>query len=572
MSGERREALSALAWGALPLLLAWQPWAVRALPVLALWRGPLGALWLALALGVASSTRLATWTSRGWRPGAWTLFALTATAYLSVGLRYVGRLQPSGDEPHYLIMAQSLWHERDLDLRDNLERGDYREYTPGPLAPHWGAPRPDGRPFPAHSVGLPLALAPVYALGGRRLCVVLIALAAAALALQARALAEGAAADPRAALFAWAATAGPPLAFYSFHVYTEVPSGLALAHSLRLLLSTPAPAGALAAALLAVALPWLHLKMIPAAAALGIVALTTLRGRARTAFLAVAGLAALAFLGYYGAVYGRPTPLALYGGLPAGQAGSPGVAAAGLLLDRSFGLLPHAPVFLLALAGIAPLARRVRSFWPHALLVVAVAAPVLAWRMWWGGQCPPARFLVPLLPFLGLAVAWRLSGPATGLVRWRWGLLGAGVLLALFMAFRPADLMLLNRGDRPTRVWNALSAEVPLARYIPSLVRADDAELRVAVLWLAALTLLLGLDVWSRSRASVDLWFRGLALPLLLALALGAGVDGWARRAEAASPLPGARSRPVSGQVSHRERRPEPCRAASPSEHASRGS
>lgn len=532
MSGRRREVLSALALGALPLLLAWQPWAARALPVLGLWRGPLGALWLGLALCVASSRRLAEWTSKGWQPGARTLFALTAAAYLTVGMRYAANLQASGDEPHYLLMAQSLWREHDLDLRDNLQRGDYLEYTPGPLVPHWGAPRPDGRPFPAHSVGLPAALAPVYALGGRGLCVVLIALAAAALALQARALAERETADPRAALFSWAATAGPPLAFYSFHVYTEVPSGLALALSLRLLLFGRTLGGALAAALLASALPWLHLKMIPAAAALGVVALVELRGRARVAFVAVAGLAAAAFLGYYGAIYGSPTPLALYGGVPAGERGSPGVAAAGLLLDRSFGLLPHAPIFLLALAGVPLLARRARSFWPHGLLVLAIVAPVLAWRMWWGGQCPPARFLVPLLPFLGLAAACRLSGPAVGLARWRWGLLGTGVLLALFMASRPADLMLLNRGDRPTRVWVALSGDIPLTRYLPSLVRAEASELRVAVLWMAALALLLGLDGLARSRASVDRCFRGLELPLALALVLGAAVDGWARGRE----------------------------------------
>jgi hypothetical protein len=558
MSGERRDALRALALGALPLLLAWQPWAVRALPVLGLWRGPVGALWLLLALGVASSPWLARWTAGGWWPGTRVLFALTAGAYLTVGLRYAASLQASGDEPHYLLMAQSLWREGDLDLRDNLERGDYREYTPGPLVPHWGAPRPDGRPFPAHSVGLPLALAPVYALGGRRLCVVLIALAAAALALQARALAVAGTADPRAAFFAWAATAGPPLAFYSFHVYTEVPSGLALALALRLLLFERTVAGALAAALLAGVLPWLHLKMIPAAAALGVVALVELRGRARAAFVAVTGLAAAGFFIYYGAIYGRPTPLALYGGLPSGQAGSPGIAAAGLLLDRSFGLLPHAPVFLLALAGVPLLARRPRGVWPQALLAAAILAPVMAWRMWWGGQCPPARFLVPLLPLLGLAVASRLSGEALGLARWRWGLLATGLLLALFMASRPADLLLLNRGDRPTRVWSALAGDASLARYLPSVVRADAAELRVAALWLTALAFVLGLDSFARSRKDFDRCFRGLELPLLLALALGAGVDGWARPPQPAGTQAASRGGLSSPRGAGAEGAPDP--------------
>jgi hypothetical protein len=383
--------------------------------------------------------------------------------------------------------------------------------------------------------------------------VALIALAAAALALQARVLAERVTGDPRAALFAWSATAGPPLAFYSFHVYTEVPSGLALVLSLRLLLAAPTVRGALAAALLASALPWLHVKMIPSAAALGVVALFRLRGRALAAFAVAAGLAAGGFLAYYAAVYGRPTPLALYGGLPAGESGSPVVAAAGLVLDRSFGLLPHAPVFLLALAGLPLLARRARALWPYGLVALAVAAPVLPWRMWWGGQCPPARFLVPLLPLLGLALAARLAASAVGLARWRGPLLVGGVLLGLFMTARPERLMLLNRGDRPTRVWGALSGDVPLGRYLPSLVSADAQELRVAALWLAALLCLVVLDASARSNERFERCFRGLELPLFLALALGAGVDSWARRTGGA-PLPAADQAASSGPSSCVER------------------
>jgi hypothetical protein len=380
---------------------------------------------------------------------------------------------------------------------------------------------------------LPLLLAPVYALGGRTACVALMALAAAALAFETFRLCERATGDRRAALWGWAAVAGPPLVFYSFHVYTEVPSGLALTIALRLLSSAPNPGAAALAALLAAALPWLHLKMIPAAAALGCVALVELRGRSLAAFLATASLAAAAFLGYYHWIYGVPSPLAVFGGhLPAGESGSPPVAALGLLLDRSFGLLPHAPLYLLSLAALPRLVRQARALWRHALLALAVLAPVLAWRMWWGGQCPPGRFLVPLLPMLGLAVAVRVKASASGLARWRWPLAAGGGVLASFMMARPADLLLLNRADRPTRVWLALSGDVPVSRYLPSLVRADAEELRVALVWVVALGALLTLDWLARSRERCARWFRGLGLPVILALALGAAVDGWARRTD----------------------------------------
>ena len=74
-----------------------------------------------------------------------------------VGLSYTLRLRVSGDEPHYLLMAQSLWREHDLDLRDNHAREDWREYTPGPIVPHYGAPArgrpalPGAQPGPARS-------------------------------------------------------------------------------------------------------------------------------------------------------------------------------------------------------------------------------------------------------------------------------------------------------------------------------------------------------------------------------------------------------------------------------------
>src|SRR5438045_1039349 len=85
----------------------------------------------------------------------------------------------AGGPPPGVRMARCLWREQDLALQDTLAREDWREYTPGPITPHYAAPRADGRPFPAHSPGLPLLLAPLYALGGRPLCVAVLTLMAA---------------------------------------------------------------------------------------------------------------------------------------------------------------------------------------------------------------------------------------------------------------------------------------------------------------------------------------------------------------------------------------------------------
>jgi hypothetical protein len=530
----------ALVWCGSLVLLSRSPGALVVVPGLSVLRGPLGLVLLGLGLAVA----LAPLGGGGFSPPSpRRLFGLSTLAFLSVGLFYTSRVQPSGDEPHYLIMAQSLWRERDLDLRDNFARGDYREFIPGTrnLEPHYGAPRADGRPFPTHSPGLPLLLAPAYALGGRAGCVIAFAFMASALGLVVRSLALLETGDPRAAFWAWAAAVGPPLAFYSFHLYTEVPSALALGFALVLLLGSPTAFRAFLAALLASALPWFHVKMIPAAAVLGLLALVRLRGRPRGVFAAAAGVMAVAYMGYYYSVFHHPTPLAIYGGVPRDMSGSPWRALPGIFLDRSFGLFPYAPVFLVAFAGFPFLKGRAQVF-----VGLAVLGPLLFWRMWWGGQCPPGRFLVPLLPLLGTALAARAAAGPKGLVRWRAGLIGLGLALFLFMVWRPEERLLLNHSDRPTRVWSALSE--PLGRYLPSLVSGDPSELKVALVWVVALSVLLILDWRARRTEAVDRLFRGVGLPLVLLLLAGEAVDYWARPEEAER-APGVSSRGGAARV-----------------------
>ena len=279
---------------------------------------------------------------------------------------------------------------------------------------------------------------------------------------------------------AWLAAAGPPLFFYSFHLYTEAPSALAGGRRRWLLLLGAAgrsrePRWRRCAPS---ALPWLHVKMIPAAAALGLVALARLRGRALAAFLATAGAAAAAFGCTTPSVFGVRLAARALRGRSGRRAGLLLARAAGLLLDRSFGLLPIAPVFLLALAGLPGVLRR-REAWPHALVGLAVLAPLVSWRMWWGGQCPPARFLVPMLPFLAVALALRLArSPRRASRAGGPGLLLTGAVLSAVAVADPAARLLLNRGNRPTRLWAALSDGVPIGDYLPTLTHASERDAR----------------------------------------------------------------------------------------------
>lgn len=510
------------------------PALTAALPVLGLWRGPLG---LALLAAAALVTAARAWPRPLPRPSPAWRFALPAALYATCGLHYVAGIQATGDEVEYLLLAQSLWAEHDLDVQDNFARGQHLEYTAGLDAAPFGTYRQDGRPISTHSPGLPLLLAPIYALGGRRACVLAMALVAAWLVTQVYALAQRLTGDPEAALLAWLAASGPPVFFYSFHLYTEVPCAALLLFALRVLLlgAAATPARAVLAGLAVMALPWLHVKMIPAAAVLGLLGLAQLRGRARWAFAGAAGALLAAYCWHYWRIFGDPTPLALYGSrVPKKiKRADPSEALPGLLFDSSFGLLPNAPVFLLAGAGLLALRRR----WNPTLaaltaVALAVLLPLVVWQTWWAGHCPPARFLVPLVPWLALLAALRVANAPTGLALWRWPLAVGGLLLALFMALHPHEHLMLNDRANPTRVWEALAGTgVSLGRYLPLLVSGDAAAGHVAALWIAVVVLLIVADRWAQKvpLGRIARAFRGPGLALGLLAALGTIVERWLR-------------------------------------------
>ncbi len=548
-----------MAWAGAALVLAHVPWVVSALPPLGVLRGTLG--WA--VLGAACLTVVARRAELGARLAAAPprlLFACSSALFAACGLHYTGGIQATGDEVEYLMLTQSLWREHDLDLADNFARGDHLEYTPELGAMPFGTFRRDGRPVSTHSPGLPSLLAPVYAFGGRAACVLVLALCASWLALETRALALRVTGDAHAAALAWLTCVGPPTFFYSFHVYTEVPTALLVVLALRWLLAPQDALRAAAAALAVGALAFLHVKLLAAAALLGLLGVLRLRGRARAAFLGVGLVAAGAFAWHSVRLFGDPTPLGLYGSrVPKKiKRADPTEALPGLLLDSSSGLLPNAPVFVVALAGLGAW-RRLRAGdrpasiagsatseatpWERfgALSAVSLGAlvPLIVWQTWWAGHCPPARFMVPLVPWLATLVALRVSDSPAGLARWTPALALTGLALAGFMSWQPGQHLMLNNASEPTHVWEALAGSpepgvqpgltTSLGRYLPRLASGERADARIALLWTAALALLLVLDRLARRYARVERWFHGPRLAALLLLGVAMAAEHWAR-------------------------------------------
>lgn len=344
------------------------------------------------------------------------LIALASTALMAWR---VDPMIPGGDEPHYLIITQSLMQDGDLRIENNHAQRDYAQYAAGELEPQYLVRGRDGEIYPIHAPGLPALVIPAFALGGYAGVVAFLLIVmslASALVWRLAWLATG---DMGAAWFGWAAVAAScTWAFQSFLVFPDALGAAAVACGLWLVLRLDRrgapPLFAVGATGLALALlPWLHTRFAVLAAGLGLmIVLRLLPLGARTAvFLAAPVVAAAAWFGFFQAIYGTPSPLAPWGGAGDSQAGWIPGGLAGLLFDQQFGLLPYAPVLAAGFIGLAFSAagwRRATRVQLAVLVVAAYIAASASYAMWWAGLSVPARLLTVLLPVLapGAAAVW----------------------------------------------------------------------------------------------------------------------------------------------------------------------
>ena len=84
----------------------------------------------------------------------------------TIGLPSFGESDYGGDEPHYLLAAESIVEDGDVDVRDEYAERAFEEFYPYDLDRH-GRPV-EGRLNEPHGVGFPLLIAPAYALGGAK--------------------------------------------------------------------------------------------------------------------------------------------------------------------------------------------------------------------------------------------------------------------------------------------------------------------------------------------------------------------------------------------------------------------
>lgn len=419
---------------------------------------------------------MSTSTARNWLLP----FVICLAAGSALALHWLPLQPPVGDEPHYLLMADSLLRDADLDLANQYRR----------LAPeldlhaqdYWG----DGRLYPMHQPGVAALVAPGYALAGRDGAAAAITLAWSGMgALLLNWLRRHL--SPRAAWLAWAGVMFTmPVFLFAVQIYSDLIGAALMLLTLYLIETrglSPAPetARALAMGLALGALPWFEEKFALPGLFLAAFALWSggLRGRALLAFLLPPLLSGAAF---------AAAQLSMYGGLvEPWRVQTPGLwrwdlaprQAAALWLDQEFGLLPYSPFYALALPGLALMLRR-RERRAPALRTLAVCAlvfiPAAAWFDWHGGYSVSAREMLGALPLLALPLGALLDAPR-GWLRWAlWG--GYGVLAAwgvfvMLFGLQYPSFRLYNTADGYGNLWQALSPYVgrDMAALLPTFLR-----------------------------------------------------------------------------------------------------
>jgi hypothetical protein len=368
------------------------------------------------------------------------LFAAYAA---TVGLPAFGTSQFGGDEPHYLLTAESIVSDGDIDVRNQYATKAYRDWYPYVLERRGRLT--NGQANEPQGAGFALVIAPAYALGGPLAVQLLLAAIAALAFVLAAQLARRIVPEPWATWAALACGLSPPALVSATTVSPELTAGALIAAAALLALQVrenPRIRWVAGAALALGALPWLALQFAVAGLVVGLAMFRWLRRRAR-GFALLVEVEVLLFSGVMfvtinDQLFGGFTPAAA--AVPGDRLGDLGATdfldrmprLVALWLDRTYGALRWAPVLALAFYALWLLWRSRRDHIARALperaevevaallcalvcgaqvLVAAFVAPTMF------GFFFPGRYLLAALPMAVPLVAWGMrNAPRAGVV------------------------------------------------------------------------------------------------------------------------------------------------------------
>ncbi len=506
----------------LPLIasLAWTT--VVSWPSIVAWAGPSAILPFALlAVGIVVSMctarRDAAWlrlltqhVDSRWSP----CIAGTATALWLIALLTAATSLPvTGDEPHYLLVTQSLLADGDFDLTNNYDAESYRSFYAGPLQRHVTLGYL-AQQYSFHGPALSILLIPGLSLGGvigARLLIILLTAAGAGFFWSAARRLTG---SGPAAWAGWVAmVSAAPFALHGILLY---PDGIAAAVTsfatwvlVAIVLGrAPRDLAVVGSGLVLATLPWFHIRLSLSAGVFGLAMVWALGQRRRDLilpFLAAPIISFVLWMASTWVMFGTLDPTAAFREKAAGSLAQVPAGTLGLLFDVEYGLVTYAPALIFSVLGLVAMWQRSRVVAVVCLALTLATLQLAAAWIWWGGDSAPARFLVPVVPLLCLCVAVWWADATSRARSFTAVTIAVGAWVTACLAFAERGGYMLNVADSRGTIWEWLSPNVDLSLALPSLFRSGaqpGTEAFVAASWTVTGAVAFALTLyWRRTSA-----------------------------------------------------------------------
>lgn len=342
------------------------------------------------------------------------LFLLTAIVYVSLGFL------PSGDEPHYLVISQTILKYHSLDVMRDYNNGDYRVFYPIPLMPQV-THNARGQLLAMHDIGAPLLWLLPYLLLGRLGAVLFISTISVLLVVNIyKMLLTMGIGEKYAFLVSLAYGIASPIYLYAHLTFVEPIGALVSIYVLRKVFQKEVRVSEIVtSSILLGILPWTHIRFAVIEIPLFFLLLYRLYKdnklqRIKPYLFYLLPITALFLLLelYNYKVWGTLNPAidqVNNNNVPFARNPLPGML--GIFFDQEYGILLNFPMFLFLIVGVVLTTKR--RFVSYTIAVLIVSLPYIltfsTLRHWSGGWCPPARFLMTLLPLYAFYVAYALE-------------------------------------------------------------------------------------------------------------------------------------------------------------------
>ncbi len=331
---------------------------------------------------------------------------------------------PSGDEPHYLVISQTLLKYHSLDVTLDYAHRDYYAFYPLHLDPHLSR-NVSGQLLPLHNIGGPVLWLIPFALFGRLGAMWFMSLVSVLIILNIyKLLLTMHIRHSYAFLVSLAYAIASPLYIYSHLNFVEPIGALLCIYVFRKVLQeTVSVSDVFLSSVCLGILPWVHIRFVLLEVILFFALLFKIYQQNKYKnwkyylWYLLPVMALFVFMEVYSyKVWGSLDPALNYLNEMVGVsvklfAVLPFAGLLGISFDQNFGLLVNFPLFIFLFVGMVLALKK--KFLAYNVLILAVSIPYIilltTFRDWSGGWSPPARFLVVLLPLWAFYLAYALE-------------------------------------------------------------------------------------------------------------------------------------------------------------------